>query len=306
MSKTSARPSSIRASLRFTLIELLVVISIIAVLAAILLPSLQSAREKGDTTTCKNNLKQIGSAIIAYANDWGGVWPASDVPYLNGEEHKATTSNILQNGKSCSGNCGIMDLLAGSGADVGIANGSKYVSSFKIGYCPASVSPASKERWDSPTLKLKFPGRGCYGFRWILDGSNRSSNKFMGYKTHAWEPDSNDRKIIILPFKPFKCPVAAEVFFIGDNTGWNGQESDWDMSSRITNGSTLPDKAMGASYDGQEAYSNNAVHVVHSKKANFLFLDGHVDGVGTGDKRLTGYKIKKYFDKSYTPIPWGE
>ena len=60
----------------FTLIELLVVIAIIAILAALLLPSLNRAREVARSITCVNNLKNVGTVFNMYAGDFKDRWPA--------------------------------------------------------------------------------------------------------------------------------------------------------------------------------------------------------------------------------------
>ncbi|MCC7519513.1 MAG: DUF1559 domain-containing protein [Verrucomicrobiae bacterium] len=67
--------NNLRKRFAFTLIELLVVIAIIAILAAMLLPALQGARESAKATTCLNNLKQLSFAFQMHQDDFNGDFP---------------------------------------------------------------------------------------------------------------------------------------------------------------------------------------------------------------------------------------
>jgi prepilin-type N-terminal cleavage/methylation domain-containing protein len=64
----------------FTLIELLVVITIIAILAALLLPALAAAKEHADLTRCMNNNKQLLAGANVYATEYNDYWPPVWLP----------------------------------------------------------------------------------------------------------------------------------------------------------------------------------------------------------------------------------
>ncbi|HVK04376.1 MAG TPA: DUF1559 domain-containing protein [Armatimonadaceae bacterium] len=75
MRRRAAASASTQPRAGFTLIELLVVIAIIAILAAILFPVFAQAREKARQTSCSSNLKQIGTALLMYVQDYDETYP---------------------------------------------------------------------------------------------------------------------------------------------------------------------------------------------------------------------------------------
>lgn len=81
MKKSSCSSLSVsRRRVAFTLVELLVVIAIIALLVAVLLPSLAKARRMAKTVVCGSNLKQIGTAFGMYLSDHNDMYPAAVDP----------------------------------------------------------------------------------------------------------------------------------------------------------------------------------------------------------------------------------
>ena len=138
----------------FTLIELLVVIAIIAILASMLLPALNKAREKARTAGCISNMKQIGMAIGMYAND-----NADSGPY--GLINSSWSPDLTWDDLLGAGYDGRKLTAAEQNGSIGLAN----PNNRKLYTCPANkLSPAGGTALRSYSLNGFNHNSGQWGF----------------------------------------------------------------------------------------------------------------------------------------------
>ena len=130
------RKTDRRNPANFTLIELLVVIAIIAILAAILLPALNSARERARSADCTSKLTQIGTAALMYADSSQGFMPCG----YNGTS--PTWQNRVANNGAASRGVWPPDILINSGFLGGSApttNAEMYSMLDRNFHCPSDA-----------------------------------------------------------------------------------------------------------------------------------------------------------------------
>jgi prepilin-type N-terminal cleavage/methylation domain-containing protein/prepilin-type processing-associated H-X9-DG protein len=244
----------------FTLIELLVVIAIIAILAAMLMPALETAREAAIGATCISKMKQAGTTLFFYANDYDGWLPSN------------------RNDWGIGGPWGQTLYRAG------------YISHPEELNCPTYLPGNLRMNHETCVRNYSQDDEPRYDHGWIWQRTYGFRNAPGGGVNFMWSGGINVRGHIRLlsGYPPshgwYRPPTDVSLGDFGPISSYGV------VADTIYNHNSGPK-------DCQTHGTNWAVHLRHRKSGNVWFLDGHVEGLGTDQlDELPNYGAKEHRD----------